>query len=55
MRCPVTGAGDHPVSWRCYALVPVCWLSEHLPYPVGRRFFPLIMWLDRLTDNPQNH
>lgn len=54
MRCPVTGAVDHPVSWRCYALGVCDWLAGSLPYPLARPLFPVIEWLDQLFDHPPN-
>lgn len=53
MRCPVTGAVDHPVSWRCYALGVCDWLAGALPYQLARRLFPAIAWLDRPFETPQ--
>ena len=52
--CPVTGTVDHRVTWRCYALVPACWLSEWLPYRLSRPFTQLVGWLDD-PRNPPKH
>lgn len=45
--CPLTGATDHRVTWRCYVLVVLDGLAGSLPYPLVRPVLALIRLVTR--------